>query len=101
MAISLSSCGTSGPNTEIPRINGPIYIVDVERGEFYRILDDGSRLYVPPTNLGFRGAVVLPRETRDELFGLLPRCRDWGDAQKETLMTFDRRHNGLVQELME
>ena len=93
-----SSCGTT-PNTEIPKINGLIYILDTSIGRVCRVNDDGSRVCIAPTDSLFTGSVVLPRETAHEVFGLLPRCRDWGDAEKEMVSEFMKR-NQVVGEAL-
>jgi len=98
VCFAVSSCGTL-PNTEIPKINGKIYIVDTELGMACRINDDGSRECLRFTDPYFRGSVVLPRDTRDEVFGLLPRCRDWGSAEKEKAVEFLKR-NPIVEEVL-
>jgi len=93
-----SSCGTT-PNTEIPKINGLIYILDTSIGRVCRVNDDGSRACIAPTDSLFTGSVVLPRETALEVFGLLPRCRDWGSAEKEKAVEFLKR-NPIVEEVL-
>lgn len=98
VSFAVSSCST-GPNTEIPKVNGKIYIVDTELGMACRINDDGSRECKHFIDSYFLGSIVLPRETRDELFGLLPRCRDWGDAEKEKAIEFMKR-NPIVEEVL-
>jgi hypothetical protein len=67
--------------------------MDVALGKACRVLDDNTRVCLAPTDEQLRGAVVLVRETRDEIFGLLPRCRDWGDAKQELASEFVKRNN--------
>jgi hypothetical protein len=64
-----------------------------------RVNDDGSRLCLDPTDSILRGSVVLPKETALEVFGLLPRCKDWGDAEKEMVSEFMKR-NQVVGETL-
>ena len=98
VCFAVSSCGTT-PNTEIPKINGLIYILDTSVGRICRINDDGVRLCLDPIDPLLTGSVVLPRETALEVFGLLPRCRDWGKAEKEMVKDF-RERNPVVDELL-
>lgn len=98
VSFAVSSCST-GPNTEIPKVYGKIYVVDTELGMACRINDDGARECKHFTDSYFRGSVALPRETRDEVFGLLPRCRDWGPAEKELVSEFMKR-NQIIGEAL-
>lgn len=98
VCFAVSSCGTT-PNTEIPKISGLIYVLDAQVGLICRVNDDGSRLCLDPTDPSLRGSLVLPRETALEVFGLLPRCRDWGSAEKEKVKDFQER-NPVINELL-
>jgi hypothetical protein len=72
--------------------------MDVALGKICRVLDDNTRVCLDPTDEQLRGAVVLVRETRDEIFLLLTKCKDWGKTNRESVSELVKR-NSVLNEL--